>query len=753
MPRAKRFCRTVLFLLIGAFVLFPTIAHGKDLLFPLGYRKSISSTFGEYRIGHPHAGLDFSTGLKTGHTVLAADDGAIIQIKVSCHGYGRALYHRTKDGRILVYAHLSGFAPKIDKAVREIQKQNGRYTFARFFTPDEFPVKRGEVIGYSGDTGTDVPHLHFEVRDSSNVTINPLKNGIVIEDTLPPAIERLHLEPLAYDAHVDGRWAEKTFTFKKNADESFSLSEPIRIGGRVGLSVQTTDFVNGTPRRLNPYHIELQINGERKFLIQYDRFDYREKSVSELDYIYRLKEKRHGAFHRLYRLFDKIVFYPEDLSGDLSNLHPGHYKARIIATDANGNRSEGSFTLNVNMPPQIQSVRLVEEGDKLAIRVLAKDPDGQVIRVSVSRKYGNDWSEIPAPARGKGQFEANLIKPGELATFRVLATDDSGLRSSTYLTSYKPNASSIPAGELKTSHRFSLQGNVFSLLLSRNAGFSHSPDIQITADPAPKSTGENLNFITYQEETAIRLNVQIPDDWPGGTVIFKSTFQDAKGMPYSGSWAFALQMVSPKGTVLGSIDGQAQMILPVGASYSAFPVTVEKKKVRAPSWLEPVSEAYSFSPIWEPLRKKPRVAIEVPADTPKLHEVGLYLYDRGVWWFMGNERQGSKIAARVAHLGTFALMRDTSPPDIGDITPSGVVDDLKPRITVKASDAGTDLFSGGIDFKLDGKRKIVEWHPLHGWIRFTPEKPLSVGTHKVVITLVDRAGNTSTRSGTFTISR
>ena len=37
------------------------------------------------------------------------------------------------------------------------------------------PVKRGDVIGFSGNTGlSEAPHLHYEVRDLEGKQLNPL---------------------------------------------------------------------------------------------------------------------------------------------------------------------------------------------------------------------------------------------------------------------------------------------------------------------------------------------------------------------------------------------------------------------------------------------------------------------------------------------------------------------------------------------------------------------------------------------------
>lgn len=739
-------------LIVLAVLFFADSSFSEELLYPLKYAKVLAATFGEYRQGHPHAGVDLSTGLAH-RAVIAAAEGDVILIKVSPYGYGRVLYERTQKGQILVYAHMSGFAPKIRKVVNKIQNQNGRYSFSRSFSPGEMPVRRGEVIGFSGDTGTDVPHLHFEIRNAANVTTNPLLNGLEITDTLPPVIQKIHAEPLNYDALVNEGWHDKIFHFKKADDGSYYLEEPIRIGGRVGLSVAVTDYIDGSNRSLNPYFIEMTLRGERIYYIRYDKFSYEQGAVSELDYITRLHETRRGTFHRLFKLYENTIFNPEPVVGNLSGLSPGQYKATITTGDAKGNVSTGFVPLIVNSPPRLDSIKVSPEDQSVNIKVVATDTDGLVTRVSIARQVGKDWEEIPAPSRGKGIYTASIPMPTEPVQLRIFATDDYGAESRPYFTVYSSKATSEPAGKLEARHSFSHRGKVISLLLLRSSGFSNSPDFKVTLDPPMKGPKRTLDNVIYQEPTALRVNTRIPDGWPGGKIIFSGIFKDKAGNIYTGNWALPLQIIKKSGGTVFSSDGSAQMVFPPNCSYTNLPCRIKQMTVRSPSWLERVTDTYDFSQGWQPMRSKARVALTLPDDTPHPEKVGLYLHDRGVWWYLGNERYGRNISARVSHPGAFALMRDVSAPDIKEIIPSGVVTDLKPLVEVSVSDAGSGISAGSIDFRLDGIKKIVEWHPYHGWVRYYPEKVLPVGTHKVQITLTDKAGNSSTQSGSFTISR
>jgi murein DD-endopeptidase MepM/ murein hydrolase activator NlpD len=105
----------------------------------------MASGFG-YRI-HPiyktrklHAGMDFSA--KTGTPIYATGDGKISKVRRSRKGYGNHVVIEHGYGYKTLYAHMKKYI------VKKGQK-----------------VKRGEVIGYVGNTGTSVaPHLHYEVH-------------------------------------------------------------------------------------------------------------------------------------------------------------------------------------------------------------------------------------------------------------------------------------------------------------------------------------------------------------------------------------------------------------------------------------------------------------------------------------------------------------------------------------------------------------------------------------------------------------
>ncbi len=93
-----------------------------------------------YKIQKFHEGLDFSAPVGT--EVYATGDGVVVAVERSRIGYGNHVLIDHGYSYQTLYAHLSNFE------VRRGEK-----------------VKRGQVIGYIGNTGKSTsPHLHYEVH-------------------------------------------------------------------------------------------------------------------------------------------------------------------------------------------------------------------------------------------------------------------------------------------------------------------------------------------------------------------------------------------------------------------------------------------------------------------------------------------------------------------------------------------------------------------------------------------------------------
>ena len=144
-------------------------------LFPIrpGEQNYLAGTMGELRSSHFHAGIDIKTGGQSGWPVYAAADGYINRIRISNGGYGHALYIAHTNGTSTVYGHLSKFNDDIAAYVLDEQYEQQSFTLQLFPNKEQFKVKKGDIIAYSGNTGSSTgPHLHFEIWHN-NLIIDP----------------------------------------------------------------------------------------------------------------------------------------------------------------------------------------------------------------------------------------------------------------------------------------------------------------------------------------------------------------------------------------------------------------------------------------------------------------------------------------------------------------------------------------------------------------------------------------------------
>lgn len=120
--------------------------------------KRIASGFGWrtdpfYKTRKFHAGLDFSA--PTGTPIYATGDGKVIKAYTSKYRNKRGLGNHVKIKHGFGYQTIYGHMSKVD--VRKGQK-----------------VKRGQIIGYVGNTGkSTAPHLHYEVVKNDR-KVNPV---------------------------------------------------------------------------------------------------------------------------------------------------------------------------------------------------------------------------------------------------------------------------------------------------------------------------------------------------------------------------------------------------------------------------------------------------------------------------------------------------------------------------------------------------------------------------------------------------
>ena len=158
--------------------------------YPLSIDPRLNANFGEMRPNHFHMGLDLSTESRENLPVYAPADGFISRMKIETGGFGRAIYMDHPNGTTTLYAHMNRFIPAAENYLEDQQYVQQTWKIDLKVPAGLLPVKKGQLIGYSGNTGASQgPHVHFEIRDTETENcLNPLRFRFLLPDVTPPDV-------------------------------------------------------------------------------------------------------------------------------------------------------------------------------------------------------------------------------------------------------------------------------------------------------------------------------------------------------------------------------------------------------------------------------------------------------------------------------------------------------------------------------------------------------------------------------------
>jgi murein DD-endopeptidase MepM/ murein hydrolase activator NlpD len=313
---------------------------------------ALAGSFGELRSNHFHSGMDYRTNQRIGYPVYAIADGYISRLRVQNSGFGLALYINHKNGYTSVYGHLSRFNAKIAQQVKSIQYQKKSYEIDDFPNELLIPVRKGDVIAYTGNTGSSGgPHLHFEIRDTkTEATINPQLFGLNIPDNIPPVIYSLYVYKL-------NKKPFNEFTPKQALPITGSAgnykSSTIDLTGEVGFGIVTTDRHSGASGLNGVYSIELLLDGNHVFTSSVERFQFENSRAinSHIDYPTYLSTKR-----SIQKSFvdpgNPLSIYSNLVNRGRIEFNDGKlHDLQYIVTDSKGNKSLLSFNVRADSKP------------------------------------------------------------------------------------------------------------------------------------------------------------------------------------------------------------------------------------------------------------------------------------------------------------------------------------------------------------------------------------------------------------------
>ena len=338
---------------------------------PLDIPMQLSGNFGELRPNHFHAGFDFKTQQKEGLKVYAAAEGYVSRIKISTFGNGKTIYITHPNGYTSVYAHLQKAVGTIQDFIIKSHYKEQAFEIEMYLKPGEIPIKKGEWIAISGNTGaSEGPHLHFEIRDSkTEYIINPMLFGFDsgFKDTKKPSLSGLYVYPLTTKTTVNKSQRPILLNYSLQKDGTF-LADKVLANGAIGFGIIADDYDDVSFNKNGVYSVTSFLNGQPSFGYQFDTYSFDDmRYVNALIDYSRYKKTQ----QRVQKLFMKNKYglpfiKTDEAKGQITPMLNLDALYRIEVADFFGNTSI------VSVPVQYDSTQIVVPAEPIVSKYFIK---------------------------------------------------------------------------------------------------------------------------------------------------------------------------------------------------------------------------------------------------------------------------------------------------------------------------------------------------------------------------------------------
>lgn len=720
-------------------VLHVSSVSAEIYLWPLHGARRLSSSFGEFREGHYHAGVDLRTFGRTGLPCMAVERGEVRRLKIGPAGYGKALYLKLDDGRTAVYAHLHGFTRELDSLAYHWRLARGRSWCDIHLPPGSIVFDIGDTLAFTGVSGTSAPHLHFEMRDREGRPFNPLESIYEVPDGRSPIMSGLEVVPLTFGSLVNGSPLPRTELFRASGRDMFVLDDTLQLEGSFGFGLAAWDEQGYGSYRMAPLSVELYVDGDLLYSLRNRRFDYSQNGLISLEY----DRCGGGKVNRYLLLFKKdgnsmddrhgpgVIHSDSTFSGGLL-LEEGVHIGEVAVKDSQGNESRAVFRFTLHRYPVVSIARKLAAASEVVVGCV--DPDGGSAggRLYESGDGGRSWGEI---ALGPfGGYRKGEVTPCEEAVYRYVVRDDEGVALEHFFSA--PPERNV-GGMVFSESRPSPSPHGLYLRIVTDRILSAEPRVvRLGGEHIPANRLYRIGpmeYIAAFARTALR----------SGTNVFRVEGRDHRGYPLRTFSAFRVFVLESGDSAAFTLPDSLHIELraPSLRGPASFILAEVPPPAEHEAGLELVSRPFS---------------IDFPADRPARPlvlrcntggKVGLFSWKEGKGWECVGVPAASNREVEIDRGGVYAFFMDGLPPILGRLA----VEESPVRggffkkeiyyVQVDEPGCGVDPFSARA--VLSGSDVVCEWDEFRKRLYVPVPESIEAGAASLEVEIRDRAGNTS----------
>ncbi len=703
-------------LFIFCTILISTVSGGYVWVLPSGH--IMTSTCGEFRVGHFHGGIDLRASV--GHPIVAPADGWVQKVAVSPWGYGKVLYFVFSDTLTAIFGHLSRFAEPVQSKVVKKQYEQKKFITEIWFKKNEISYSAGDTIAFSGKTGVGKPHLHFEIRKQGDTIIAPQLVGFTPPDTLPPVIQSVALIPMSQNGFIE----EGLMPLLIRPGDDFSkFQRPVRFWGKMAAAIAFYDHTDeANPNRMGVRKLQLFLDDSLIFFCDYDSFYYGETANEGFVYDGGLEYRFGMRFHKLFVPGSlKITQFLKDSPNagvmDAQEMLPQKHILKWRLEDFSQNVAQGSVAVVPSPVDEVPMQFVYDDNRKLFVEV-SGDPKDIAVQFcpngdSVFTTIAEDKKKIPVGNR-RGFFRPIGLQNRQIYPF-IMGT-----------------------GEDEQYH--SQQCSLF--VLEDFLYYISKLDVAPRCVPEFAIAGMSIEYqMLHPDLWLLRHSTKelLDKEFP-----FVEIFIGDPEFPYAKLGEF-----SPVMCLLGY-----STISKFSSSKWNATLSIPDDALIQPAvfynWFEPVnghnvaSMLFHFLPSWQYFKIPASISFKPTAENSlsddTLKKLCIVRWWNGNWYYIPTEHRGKILISKVRALGDFALMWDNEPPKIELDSVSA------DTIIVKIKDNLSGFGGGNLPTAmLDDKWVLSEYDPEDKTLFVLPRKPLDKGKHLLKLQTIDRAGNSAER--------